>query len=212
MKESAEKAPEILNQEGVHEYFVNCTEQIVAEILSENEEERMRTNQPMTSPNAPMEAPIEPMKASMSINGAYISYSAQHNNIHRSHQIAFPEEEGGLMMQETHMSTISTIMTTMTASGTSNDVYISSHIQHTNILRSHQLFFTAMYHERLCDNDENNAHHDHDFANVCEALKSLSNSPMPLNCFVEQMIYPASRFAFVTRQLSKRLGEPFWHF
>jgi predicted small secreted protein len=281
MKESAEKAPEILNQEGVHEYFVNCTEQIVAEILAENEEERMRTNQPMTSPNAPMEAPIEPMKASMSINGAYISYSAQHNNIHRSHQIAFPEEgreeivaeilaeneeermrtnqpmtspnaatkapiepmkasmtingayisysaqhnnihrshqiafpeeEGGLMMQETHMSTISTIMTTMTASGTSNGVYISSPIQHTNILRSHQLFFTAMYHERLCDNDENNAHHDHDFANVCEALKSLSNSPMPLNCFVEQMIYPASRFAFVTRQLSKHLGEPFWHF
>ena len=112
MKESAEKAPEILNQEGVHEYFVNCTEQIVAEILSENEEERMRTNQPMTSPNAATKAPIEPMKASMTINGAYISYSAQHNNIHRSHQIAFPEEEGGLMMQEKHMSTISTTTTT----------------------------------------------------------------------------------------------------
>jgi hypothetical protein len=211
MKESAEKAPEIFNQEGHHEYYDDCTEEIVAEIMAEKEEERMRTNQPMTSPNAPTKAPIEPMKASMSNNGAYNSYSAQHNNIHRSHQIAFPEEEGGLMMQETHMSTISTKMTTMTASGTSNGVYISSPIQHTNILRSHQFFFTA-YHERFCDNDEDNAHHDHDFNNVCEALKSLSNSPMPMNCSIEQMIYPASKFAFVTRQLSERLGEPFWHF
>jgi hypothetical protein len=205
MKESVEKAPE-------DEYFDACMEETVAEIIAETEEECMRTNQPMTSPNAPTKAPIEPTMNSVTNNGAYISYSAQYNNIHRSHQIAFLEEEGGLMMQETHLSTISTMTTTMTDSGTSNGVYISSPIQHTNIFRSHQLFFTAMYHERLCDNDEDNAHHDHDFANVCEALKSLSNSPMPLNCFVEQMIYPASRFAFVTRQLSKRLGEPFWHF
>jgi hypothetical protein len=84
----------------------------------------------MTSPNAPTKAPIDPTTASGTINGAYISYSAQHNNIHRSHQIAFPEEEGGLMTQEKHMSTIST--TTMTASGTSNGVYISSPIQHNN--------------------------------------------------------------------------------
>ena len=36
---------------------------------------------------------------------------------------------------------------------------------------------------------------------------------MPLNCLVEQMIYPASRFTFVTRQLSgKCLDEPFRHF
>ena len=33
-----------------------------------------------------------------------------------------------------------------------------------------------------------------------------------MNCLVEQMIYPASRFTFVTRQLSKCLGEPFRHF
>ena len=212
MKESAEKALEILDQEGDHEYYDACMEETVAAIIAETEEECMRTNQPMTSPNAPTKAPIEPTMASVTNNGAYISYSAQYNNIHRSHQIAFLEKEGGLMIQEMHLSTISTMTTTMTNSGTSNGVYISSPIQHTNIFRSHQLFFTAMYHERLCDNDEDNAHHDHDFANVCEALKSLSNSPISLNCFVEQMIYPASRFAFVTRQLSKCLGEPFWHF
>ena len=108
-------------------------EETVAEIIAEKEKERMRTNQPMTSPNAATKAPIEPMKASMTINGAYISYSAQHNNIHRSHQIAFPEEEGGLMMQNKHMSTISTTTTMMTASGTSNGVYISSPIQHNNM-------------------------------------------------------------------------------
>ncbi len=49
----------------------------------------------MTPPNGPTKAPIDPTTASGTINGAYISYSAQHNNIHRSHQIAFPEEEGG---------------------------------------------------------------------------------------------------------------------
>ena len=115
-------------------------EETTTEIIVEKEEERMRTNQPMTSPNAPTKAPIEPMMASVTINGAYITYFTQHNNIHRSHQIAFPEEEGGLMMQEKHMSTISTMMTTMTASGTSNGVYISSPIQHNNILRSHHFF------------------------------------------------------------------------
>jgi len=162
----------------------------------------------VTSPNAPTKAPIDPTTASGTINGAYISYSAQHNNIHRSHQIAFPEEEGGLMMQEKHMSTISTTTMMMTASGTSNGVYISSPIQHNNILRSHHLFFTASYDD---DNDEDNASHDHDFAGVYEALKSLSTSPVPPN-YIEQMIYPASRFAFVTRQLSECLGEPFRHF
>jgi len=87
------------------------------DLISEEEED-------MTSPNAPTEAPIDPMTAYGTINGAYISFSAQHNNIHRSHQIAFPEEEGGLMRQEKHMSTISTTTTTMAASGTSNGVYI----------------------------------------------------------------------------------------
>jgi hypothetical protein len=104
-----------------------------ADLISEEEED-------MTSPNSPMKAPIDPTTASGTINGACISYSAQHNNIHRSHQIAFPEEEGGLMTQEKHMSTISTTTTTMTASGTSNGAYISSPIQHSNILRSHHLF------------------------------------------------------------------------
>jgi hypothetical protein len=88
MKESAEKAPE-------DEYYDACTEETVAEIIAETEEECMRTNQPMTSPNAPTKAPIEPTMNSVTNNGAYISYSAQYNNIHRSHQIAFLEEEGG---------------------------------------------------------------------------------------------------------------------
>ena len=35
-------------------------EEIMTEIIAEEEEERIRTNQPMTSPNAPMKAPIEP--------------------------------------------------------------------------------------------------------------------------------------------------------
>jgi len=48
----------------------------------------MRTNQPT-------KAPIESTTASGTSNGVYISYSAQHNNIQKSHQIAFPEEEGG---------------------------------------------------------------------------------------------------------------------
>ena len=109
------------------------------------------------------------------------------------------------MTQEKHMSTISTMTTTMTASGTSNGVYISSPIQHNNILRSHQLFFTATYDEHLCDNDDDNV------AGMYEALKTLSNSRVPPN-YIEQMIYPASRFTFVTRQLSKCLGEPFRHF
>jgi hypothetical protein len=69
-----------------------------------------------------------------------------------------------------------------------------------------------MYDEHLCDNDEDNAHHDHDFLSLYESLKTLSNSPMPLNCLVEQMIYLASRITFMTRQLSKCLGEPFRHF
>jgi len=137
----------------------------------------------MTSPKAPTKAPIDPTTASGTINGAYITYSTQHNNIHRSHQIAFPEEEGGLMMQKKHMSTISTTTTTMTASGAINGVYILSPIQHNNILRSHQLFFTATDDERFCDNDED----------MYEALRSLSTSRVPPN-YIEQMIYPASRF------------------
>jgi hypothetical protein len=77
------------------------------------------------------------------------------------------------MRQEKHMSTILTMTTTMTASGTSNGVYISSPIQHNNILRSHQICFKA-----------NNAHHDHDFLGLYESLKTLSNSPLPMNCIV----------------------------
>ena len=100
------------------------------DLISEEEED-------MTSPNLPTKAPIDPTTASGTINGAYITYSTQHNNIHRSHQIAFPEEEGGLMMQNKHISTISTMTAIMTASGTSNGAYISSPIQHNNILRSH---------------------------------------------------------------------------
>ncbi len=65
----------------------------------------MRPNQPTTAPIAPTTALIEPTTASGTINGVYISYSVQHNNILRSHQIVFsateveppydPEEEGG---------------------------------------------------------------------------------------------------------------------
>ncbi len=123
-------------------------EKTTTKIIAEEEEERMRTNQPTTAPVAPMTAPIEPAMASGTINGAYISYSVQHNNILRSHQIVFsateveppyvPEEEGDWMRQEKHMSTMLTT-TTMMASGTINGVYISSPIQHNNILRSHQI-------------------------------------------------------------------------
>ena len=113
------------------------------------------------------------------------------------------------MMQNKHMSTISTTTTMMTASGTSNGVYISSPIQHNSILRSHHLFFTATNDERLCDNDEDIAQHDHDFDGMYEALTSLSNSPVPPH-YTEEMISPASRFTFVTRQLSGECsGEPF---
>jgi hypothetical protein len=104
-----------------------------------------------------------------------------------------------------------TTMTTMTASGTINGVYISSPVQHNNILKSHQIIFTATDDERLCDDDEDNVPHDHDFAGLYEALKSLTNSPVPPNC-VDQMINPGSRFTFVARQLSEYSGEPFRHF
>ncbi len=140
----------------------------------------MRTNQPTTAPIAPTMAPIEPTMASGTINCVYISYSVQHNNIFRSHQIVFsateveppyvPEEEGDWMRQEKHMLTMLTTTTTMTASGTINGVYISSPVQHNNILRSHQIICTATDDERLCDNDEDNVPHDHDFAGLYEAL------------------------------------------
>jgi hypothetical protein len=201
MKKYAEKAQEKLNQEVDHGYDVGTDdselsfvknlaqiqkrggEESKTEIIAEEEENMM-------SPNAPTKAPIEPTTASGTINGAYISYSTQHNNIHRSHQIAFPEEEGGLMTQEKHMSTNSTMTMTMTTPGTGNGVYISSPIQHNNILRSHQLFFTSTDDEPLYHNDEE----------MYEVLTSLSNSHVPPD-FIEQMIYPASRFTFVTRQL-----------
>ncbi len=65
----------------------------MTKIIAEEEEEQIRTNQPMTSPIAPTAAPIEPMTACGTINGAYISYSVQHNNILRSHQIVFSATE-----------------------------------------------------------------------------------------------------------------------
>jgi hypothetical protein len=74
------------------------------------------------------------------------------------------------MRQEKHMSTMLTMTTTMTASGTINGVYISSPEQHNIILRSYQIIFTATDDERLCDDDEDNVPHDHDFASLYEAL------------------------------------------
>ncbi len=152
----------------------------------------MRANQLTTAPIVPTMAPIEPTTVSGTINGAYISYSVQHNNILRSHQIVFsateveppyvPEEEGDWMRQEKHMSTMLTMTTTMVASGTINGVYISSPVQHNNILRSHQNIFTATDDKCLCNDDEDNISHDHDFASLYEALKSLTNSPVPPNC------------------------------
>ncbi len=44
-----------------------------------------------------------------------------------------------------------------------------------------------------------------------EDLKSITNSPVPPN-YLEQIIYPASRFTFVARKLSRYAGEPFRHF
>ncbi len=74
------------------------------------------------------------------------------------------------MRQEKHMSTMLMTMTTMTASGTINGVYISSPVQHNNILRSHQIIFTATDDEHLCNDDEDNVPHNHDFASLNEAL------------------------------------------
>ncbi len=59
----------------------------------------MRTNQPTMAPIVPMTAPIEPTTASGTINGAYISYSVQHNNILRSHQIGFFSNRGGASLR-----------------------------------------------------------------------------------------------------------------
>ncbi len=70
-------------------------EETTTKIIAEEEEERMRTNQPTTAPIAPTMAPIELTTASGTINGAYISYSVQHNNILRSHQIVFFGNRGG---------------------------------------------------------------------------------------------------------------------
>jgi hypothetical protein len=239
MKKLGKKAQEKLVQEVDHRYNVGTEEskpsivkdlaqiqmrggeETTTKIIAEEEEERMRTNQPMTSPIVPTTAPNEPTTACGTINGAYISYSVQHNNILRSHQIVFsatevdppyvPEEEGDWMRQEKHMSMMSTTATTMTASGTINGVYISSPVQYNNILRSLQIIFTATDDKHLCNNDEDNVPHDHDLAGLYEALKSLTNSPVFLNC-LEQMINPGSRFTFVARQLSKYSGEPFRHF
>ncbi len=196
-------------------------EETTTKIIAEEEEERVRINQPTTAAITPTTAPIEPTTTSGTINGAYISYSVQHNNILRSHQIVIsatevespyvPEEERNWMRQEMHMLTMLMMTSMMTASGTINGVYISCPIQHNNILRSHQIIFTATDNKRLCDDDEDNVPHDHDFAGLYEALKSLTNSPVPLNC-VDQMINPGSRFTFVARQLSKYSGEPFRHF
>ncbi len=66
------------------------------------------------------------------------------------------------MRQEKHMLMMLTTTTTMTASGTINGVYISSPVQHNDILRSHQIIFTTTDDERLCDDDEDNVPHDHD--------------------------------------------------
>jgi hypothetical protein len=100
MKKLAEKAQEKLVQEVDHGDDVGTEEseplivkdlaqiqmrggeETTTKIIAEEEEEQMRTNQPMTSP-------IAPTMVCGTINGAYISYSVQHNNILRSHQIVF---------------------------------------------------------------------------------------------------------------------------
>jgi hypothetical protein len=132
-EESAEKAQENLDQEVDHGYDdVSTEERDLAQIQKRGGEETTTTTlenldqevyhgndvaEEEERPYAPTTAPIESTMASGTNNGAYIFYSKQHNNIHRSHQIAFPEEEGGLMRQEKHMSTISTMTTTMTDDG-----------------------------------------------------------------------------------------------
>ncbi len=125
-------------------------EEIMTKIIAEEEEERMRTNQLMTSPIAPTTAPIEPTTACGTINTAYISYSVQNNNILRSHQIIFsateveppyvPEEEGDWMRQEKYMSMMLTTTMTMTVSGAINGVYILSPVQHNNFSDLSKLF------------------------------------------------------------------------
>jgi len=125
MKKSVEKAQGKLVQEVDHGCDdVGTEERDLAQIQKRGgEETTAEEEEDMMSTNALTKAPIDPTTASGTINGAYVSYSAQRNNIHRSHQIAFPELLGGLMTQEK-------------PSGTSNGVYISSPIQHNNIIRS----------------------------------------------------------------------------
>ena len=72
---------------------------------------------------------------------------------------------------------------TSTASETMNGAYISSPIQHNNILRSHQIIFTAIYEEGHCDYDEDKVP-DENKSSLYEALKLLTDTP-PLNC-IEQ--------------------------
>jgi hypothetical protein len=109
-EESVEKAQENLDQEVDHGYDdVSTEERDLAQIQKRGGEETTTATlenldqevyhgndvaEEEERPYAPATAPIESTMASGTNNGAYISYSAQHNNIHRSHQIAFPEEEG----------------------------------------------------------------------------------------------------------------------
>jgi hypothetical protein len=78
---------ELLNVKDLAQIRKRGGEETKTNIIADEEKE---------PPYAPTTAPM----ASGTSNGAYTSYSAQHNNIHRPHQIAFPEEEGGLITQE----------------------------------------------------------------------------------------------------------------
>jgi hypothetical protein len=117
--------------------------------------------------------------------------------------------------------------------------YILFSIQKNNILRSHQILFTATEEECLCDES------DDDFvSNNEDTLSSLlpgmvtstaatadlndlqvllmtveqeekmhaNHLPVPVNYHEKKMIDPVSRFTFVARHLSEYSGEPFRHF
>jgi hypothetical protein len=196
MKKSAEKAHENLDQEidhgcddvGREESDVGTEKGGEETTTQENLDQEVYHGYDVPEeeerPYEPTTAPIESSTASGTSNGVYISSPIQHNNIIRSHQLFFTATYDELLCDNDEVNAHHD-------DGTSNGVYISSPIQHNNILRSHQLFFTATY--------EDNAD---DSPSLHESLKILSNSPMPPNC-VEQMIYPPSGFAFVTRQLSE---------
>jgi hypothetical protein len=169
------------------------------------------------------------------INGAYISSPVQHNNILRSHQIILASEEKEKTTTEVMEVSIAEVEERLrvkveetvgkvgegekdvntenhmlTVPETINGAYIVSPVQHNNILRSHQFFFTEPFEEGNCDYYEDKIADENELS-CYEALHLFANSPAPPN-YQEQMIEPGSGFTFVAKRISESSGEPFRHF